>query len=251
MNICNWFILLQAWFTLVSGRVYNIGIGISHTFRNQSQKVYFCASYYTRFCKPSQQGKRSFWFHLRYLKSGCLRKCNIVKRGRLDFPFSSTPSHLWWSLRVLLSRSIEIGPFGTVQYRCKVHDQSRLLLGSETRRGYQWDPTHWLWLVIVNPSRLPKVTKAEHGKENGAPMFYQSRISGPFCQPPTWTKSNFIAGNFDLMREEKARRRVESRTMHWWDEGASLAEIGSFDVYVDLVLVPPPFSRSVRISKML
>jgi hypothetical protein len=43
------------------------------------------------------------------------------------------------------------------------------------------------------------------------------------------------------MREEKARRRVESRTMHWWDEGASLAEIGSFDVYVDLVLVPPPF----------
>lgn len=38
--------------------------------------------------------------------------------------------------------------------------------------------------------------------------------------------------------------------MHWWDEGASLAEIGSFDVYVDLVLVPPPFSRSVRISKM-
>lgn len=39
--------------------------------------------------------------------------------------------------------------------------------------------------------------------------------------------------------------------MHWWDEGASLAEIGSFDVYVDLVLVPPPFSRSVRISKML
>jgi hypothetical protein len=44
---------------------------------------------------------------------------------------------------------------------------------------------------------------------------------------------------------------VESRTMHWWDEGASLAEIGSFDVYVDLVLVPPPFSRSVRISKML
>lgn len=29
--------------------------------------------------------------------------------------------------------------------------------------------------------------------------------------------------------------------MHWWDEGASLAEIGSFDVYVDLVLVPPPF----------
>ena len=40
------------------------------------------------------------------------------------------------------------------------------------------------------------------------------------------------------MREEKARRRVESRTMHWWDEGASLAEIGSFDVYVDLVLVP-------------
>jgi hypothetical protein len=52
------------------------------------------------------------------------------------------------------------------------------------------------------------------------------------------------------MREEKARQRVESRTMHWWDEGASLAEIGSFDVYVDLVLVPPPFSRSVRISKM-
>jgi len=49
----------------------------------------------------------------------------------------------------------------------------------------------------------------------------------------------------------KGRRRVESRTMHWWDEGASLAEIGSFDVYVDLVLVPPPFSRSVRISKML
>lgn len=159
MNTCNWFILLQAWFTLVSGRVYNIGIGISHTFRNQSQKVYFCASYYTRFCKPSQQGKRSFWFHLRYFKSGCLRKCNIVKRGRLDFPFSSIPSHLWWSLRVLLSRSIEIGPFDTVQYRCKVHDQSRLLLGSETRRGYQWDPTHWLWLVIVNPSRLPKVRR--------------------------------------------------------------------------------------------
>ena len=49
------------------------------------------------------------------------------------------------------------------------------------------------------------------------------------------------------MREEKG---VESRTMHWWDEGVSLAEIGSFDVYVDLVLVPPPFSRSVRISKM-
>ena len=49
------------------------------------------------------------------------------------------------------------------------------------------------------------------------------------------------------MREEKG---MESRTMHWWDEGASLAEIGSFDVYVDLVLVPPPFSRSVRISKM-
>ena len=40
------------------------------------------------------------------------------------------------------------------------------------------------------------------------------------------------------MREEKG---VESRTMHWWDEGASLAEIGSFDVYVDLVLVPHPF----------
>ena len=31
-------------------------------------------------------------------------------------------------------------------------------------------------------------------------------------------------------REEKARRRVESRTMHWWDEGGSWAEIGSFDV---------------------
>ena len=57
-----------------------------------------------------------------------------------------------------------------------------------------------------------------------------------------------VSGN--TVWEGKARRRVESRTMHWWDEGASLAEIGSFDVYVDLVLVPPPFSRSVRISKM-
>ena len=35
------------------------------------------------------------------------------------------------------------------------------------------------------------------------------------------------------MREEKG---VESRTMHWWDEGASLAEIGSFDVYVGLLV---------------
>ena len=39
MNTCNWFFLLQAWFSLVSGRVYNIGIGISHTFRKESEKV--------------------------------------------------------------------------------------------------------------------------------------------------------------------------------------------------------------------
>ena len=43
------------------------------------------------------------------------------------------------------------------------------------------------------------------------------------------------------MREEKG---VESCTMHWWDEGASLAEIGSFDVYVDLVLVPINIAKS-------
>lgn len=43
---------------------------------------------------------------------------------------------------------------------------------------------------------------------------------------------------------------MESRTMHWWNEGASLAEIGSFDVYVDLVLVPPPFSSKLALFKL-
>jgi hypothetical protein len=31
MNTCNWFFLLQAWFSLVSGRVYNIGmVSVTH-----------------------------------------------------------------------------------------------------------------------------------------------------------------------------------------------------------------------------
>lgn len=88
MNICNWFILLQAWFTLVSGRVYNIGIGISHTFRNQSKKVYFCASYYTRFCKPSQQGKRSFLkCHLPIADAGESKTDNSCGSSMADSPY--------------------------------------------------------------------------------------------------------------------------------------------------------------------
>jgi hypothetical protein len=57
-------------------------------------------------------------------------------------------------LLVLLSRSIEIGPFGIVQYRCKVQDQSWLLLRNQTSLGYQCDPTHWLpkvrWIAWIS-----------------------------------------------------------------------------------------------------